>query len=184
MKKSLLAAVLSVPLAGSLAFAQDAPPAEGGEGAPMEEMGTDKKMSFGADCAVVLPIGTFGDGAGLGIGALLKFGYSINEAIMATVRAGYIFHLEKLGAKFAQIPLTVGGKYMFGSAYGAAEIGLVSGKSDAPGASRVNKMALGLGGGYMVGDLDLRLSFNMIDLGHAGDTQEIMINIGYDFAHF
>jgi hypothetical protein len=192
MNKNLLVAVLSVPLATTLAFGEEMP-AEGGEAAPMEEMGTDKKMSLGADGAVVLPLGTFGDGAGLGIGALLKFGYSINEAIMATVRAGYIHHLPKdvggVDLKFAQIPIMLGAKYMFGSAYGAAEFGFVNGKAKAEiqgteVSTSSTELAFGVGGGYMVGDLDLRVSFNMIDLGHAGDTQELMLNVGYDFAHF
>jgi hypothetical protein len=188
MKKNLLVAVLSVPLATTLAFGEEMP-AEGGEGAPMEEMGTDKKMSLGADGAIVLPLGNFGDVAGLGIGALLKFGFSVSEAIMITARAGYIHHLAKdVGGtdfKYAQVPIMVGGKYMFGDAYGAAEIGMVRASIDVgAGSASETNLAFGVGGGYMVGDLDLRLSFNMIDLGHAGDSQELMINVGYDFAHF
>lgn len=203
MIKNFLAAVLSVPLAGSIGFAQDAPAEGGGEAAPMEEMSGDaKKMSLGADGAVVIPLGDFSDVAGVGIGALLKFGFSVSDAIMITARTGYIFHLTKTistgvgdaDSKVAQIPFMVGGKYMFGAPYVAAELGMVNFRTKAEfmgvsGSDSSTKLAFGIGGGYMMGDLDFRLAFNMIPGAIAVGTeekaaQEIMLNVGYDFAHF
>jgi hypothetical protein len=198
--RNLLSAVLTVGLTAP-AFAQEAPPAGGGgtaaptgggEAAPMMEGGGgEKKMAIGGDFALAIPVSSaLRDTAGIGIGVLPKFSYAIMEELLGTFRVGYIFHLKKNDLGFKEIPVLFGAKYMFGSAYGAAEIGFdhVSVDVPVPGFGTVTgsdtKPAFDIGGGYMIGDIDLRLALFMWDLGHAGDTLELMVNAGYNFVHF
>ncbi|MEK6606124.1 MAG: outer membrane beta-barrel protein [Myxococcota bacterium] len=199
----LLAAVGAAP---AVAIAQDeeaAPAAE--EGAPAEAAGEPAsegeamaepttKMTLGADGAIAVPFGNLGDGAGIGIGALVRFEYDVNADMAATGRLGYIHHLAKNDVTFSEIPIMAGLKYaLSGPLYGAGEVGIVHTKAEACvtilgtetcGTGSDDNLALGVGAGYEMGELDLRAQLNILDLGHAGDSTEIGLNVGYNFTHF
>jgi hypothetical protein len=89
------------------------------------------QMKLGAGLELALPIGTFGDVAGTGIGGTANFLYELNSQISLSGTAGYIswggkdFGVFKYS--YSAVPILVGGRYYFteGDArvYGSAEIG-------------------------------------------------------------
>jgi hypothetical protein len=52
------------------------------------------------------------------------------------------------------------------------------------GSSSETDLGLNAGAGYRMGDLDLRGSLCIFDLGHAGDSMGLMASVGYNFARF
>ncbi len=165
------------------------------------------QAAVGADAAFMLPVGDFADITGPLLGALLHFEYPVMPGVVVTARTGYLYGLKKeqgLG-KFgvSDIPIWAGGKYYFSGQmnglYGGLELGLniLSFRSEVDmgsfgglgggkieGSESETKFGANLGLGYRVDALDFRGSFNMLDLGHAGDTMGIMASVGYSFARF
>ena len=81
------------------------------------------------------------------------------------------------------MPILVGAKYGFTDAiYGAAEIGAVYGKASCDGCKSDTNLAFTIGAGYRMDALDLRVGLHILDLGHAGDTMELVASVGYNFA--
>jgi len=147
-----------------------------------------KKLVIGADLAFALPVGKLGDGAGFGIGLLPRFEFTLAPKLNLTARLGYVYHLEKNNVKFSEIPVLVGAKYDLTDAlYGAVELGLVHStvSADVPFLGNVSSSddnpAATIGVGYRAGDADLRLGLHILDLGHAGDSMELVLNVGYNF---
>jgi hypothetical protein len=147
---------------------------------------------IGADAEVALPVGTLGDGAGLGFGALLRYEFTVITRANITARAGFIYHLSKdidtpLGtftSHFWNIPLLAGIKVAAtDSLYVAGEAGLFINHSSVDGGSSdtSSKFGITVGGGYRLSSLDLRVGLGILDLGHAGDTIELFANLGYNF---
>ena len=107
------------------------------------------KMGASVGLEVLLPLGTFGDAAKIGIGGTGQFDYLLNPNIALTGKVGYITWGAKTGdtqgaveASFSGIPILVGGKYYFQPAgktrfYGQFELGFfimsVSTKVNVPG---------------------------------------------------
>ena len=107
------------------------------------------KMGASVGLEVLLPLGTFGDAAKIGIGGTGQFDYLLNPNIALTGKIGYITWGAKTGdtqgaveASFSGIPILVGGKYYFQPAgktrfYGQFELGFfimsVSTKVNVPG---------------------------------------------------
>jgi hypothetical protein len=163
-----------------------APSAAGGGGeGDMASGGTPMKL--GADGAIAIPVGDFSDAASLGLGALLRFEYRLTPPLAAlTARLGYIYHFEKNGVSFSQIPILLGGKYFVNEgAYAALELGVVNARAsgDVASSSSTN-LAMSIGGGYQRGALDLRAGLHILDLSETGSSLTLAVNVGYDFVAF
>jgi len=196
MRVKTLSSLVAVTgmLVSFAAQAQEAPaeatPAAAPETTPPPAASTSAKGIIGADAAIAIPFGNLSDVAGIGLGALFRVEYNLIPNLNLTGRAGFIYHLPKdvLGTDvtFYEVPILAGVKYAFADAfYGAAELGLVWGKisTDAGSASETN-LAFTIGAGYRLNALDLRAGLNIIDLGNAGDSTELMLNAGYNFSAF
>src|SRR5439155_20941086 len=95
--------------------------------------------TIGIDGGLALPTGTWGDGAGVGIGGLARFEMRLRPALVLTARAGYIQHLGKdrtdptgatASTSASELPVLGGVRYAFSKAstseiYGAGELGFV-----------------------------------------------------------
>jgi len=195
--KFLLSTIVgAASLLGSAAVqAQGAPPELPPPGAPAAEPAPasvaaagGKKMLFGADLAVGIPVGDLADGAGIGLGILPRFEFTLAPRLALTGRAGYVYHLEKNSLKFSEIPVLAGVKYDLTDAlYGAVELGLfhitASGTYPLIGtvSSSDDNFGATIGAGYRAGDLDFKLGLHILDLGNAGESMELVINAGYNF---
>ncbi len=183
-----------------------APADSGGEAAAADASvstdsgGGDKKMAVGADVAFMLPLGDLGDATGPQIGALLKFQYLATPNIGITARAGYLYGLSKtqssalgdIKTSLSVIPIWAGARYYLGEGEGlhfGAELGLnmLSAKVEVGGASNSDsetKFGFNVPVGYKLGDLDIAAQFTVLDTGHFGESEEVGITVGYDFAKF
>jgi hypothetical protein len=180
-QKKTLFAFLAVSAIPPTAFAQG--PAPTVVTAP-----AGPQMLLGGDAELALPVGDFSKGAGIGIGALLRYEYFVNPKINVTGRTGYIYHLSKdnpLGIKvnFHTIPILGGIKYaVTDQIYGAAEAGLfLNGVSGGGFSSSSTDFGITLGGGFRTGDLDIRAGLHILDLGNASKSMALVVNAGYNF---
>lgn len=185
MRNALLALVLVLSLP-SLASAQTAAPGPGGE----------RKGRIGASAVVGLPIGDWGNAVNFSLGVLGDLDYTLTPVLTLTGRAGFIYHLaDGDGLTFYTIPIWVGGKYYLAPVessarfFAAGELGLnfthieveVGGFK---GSDTETDLGLNLGGGVDLGAISVRAWFAFLDLGHAGDSMEIMASASYFFAAF
>ena len=159
-KTLLAAAVLAASLLPATAFA---------DGGPV----------IGLDAQAALPVGNFSDGAGVGFGGLLRYEFTVTSSFNVTLRAGFMYHLEKNGSTFYSIPLLGGIRVRLGQwAYVAAETGAFvnhPGKFD-------TALGFTFAFGYRVSNgIDLRLGAEMVDASHAGDSIALIAGIGYNF---
>lgn len=161
--------------------------------------------TIGIDGGLALPTGTWGDGAGVGIGGLARFEMPLQPALVLTVRAGYIQHLAKdqqstdpfgggttASTTASEIPVLGGVRYAFSKAatseiYGAAELGFVVARVSVDYMSMSNSdsntnLGMALAGGYRSGGFDVRAGLFFPDLGHVGDAMAIMATVGFDVA--
>ncbi len=133
-------------------------------------------VSINAQGVVIQPMGTFAEGAGLGVGGML--GAKVDVAIMvATLRAGYVHHLEKNGVSSSIIPILVGLRYQLPtpaiSLFMGIEGGMNKGESD-------SNIGINAYIGADVGPLELTAGFNVMNIDQFGDSQSIMVTVGYD----
>jgi hypothetical protein len=156
--------------------------------------GEDTQMAAGVDIAGILPVGNFADAAGFGIGALGRFEYNLNESPLAlTARIGYIWHADKDNGpftySFAEVPILGGVKYSLPTApiYIAGELGAVMAMTSiegGPGPDTDNSetnLGFTAGAGYELGDVDIRMSLNFLDVSHMSDRMAVGITFGYNF---
>jgi hypothetical protein len=161
MKKTLLAA--------SVLFASLMPATALADGGPV----------FGLDAQAALPVGNFSDGAGVGFGGLLRYEFSVMSSTNITLRAGFMYHLEKNSSTFYSIPLLGGVRVRLGQwAFIAAEAGAF--------VNHPGKFDTALGFTFAVGyrvstGVDLRLGAEMVDAGHAGDSIALIGGVGFNF---
>lgn len=167
------------------------------EAEPTAAVSSDAKM-LGVDGAVVLPVGDWSDGAGVGFGPLIRVDIPFRDRITFTARGGYIHHLSKeLEGQFggvdvssAEIPILGGVKRTFGATgewYAGAEMGLViirvsqelMGESESDSNT---ELGLTLGGGWKSGKLDIKANLFFPDIGEIGDITGLMVSAGYDFS--
>lgn len=152
-------------------------------------------MALGVGVNVALPMGTFGDVAGTGIGGTAMFEMDFTPQLTGTATAGYISwggkDFGQFSYNYSAIPILVGAKYFFmpdGGVYGQAQLGLymfsvdtevpsfsVGGVSFGGSTSATNsEFAISLGGGYEIPvssnmDVDISAAYIIIsDLGHIG----------------
>ena len=158
------------------------------------------KMALGVGANLALPMGTFGDVAGMGFGGGAQFEYMLSPNISGTVSATYLMFGEKdfLDIKYSYsiIPIQAGAKYYFGNFYGLAETGinLLSLKVDVPArtfmgvtipgsstSSSTSEFGFGFGAGYV-----LPMGKNSLDISakyqnYASSTAAINIGVAYKF---
>lgn len=149
-------------------------------------------ISAGAE--VALPIGNFGEAYGIGFGATGKAFYGITEQGDITGTLGYIHFgmknkSESVSGSMGMIPIMFGYRHDFGGLYGEPQIGLMMvkskvsmddmgfGLSGLSGSASTTKVSFGLGGGYVFGDWDLGLRFQLVD-----NLNFLGVRIGYNFA--
>ena len=181
--------VCSLFISGA-AWAQTAPPP-----ATAEMTMPPRQMQLAADGALAVPVGSFSDGAGVGLGALIRYEYVILPQLNLTGRAGFIYHIPKsvngVDANFWTIPILAGAKYAVNEQfYVAGELGLFSNHFSTTvtspvgtfsGSASETDFGLTAGGGYRRGDLDVRVALNILNISHAGDSMTIGANVGYSF---
>jgi hypothetical protein len=105
------------------------------------------KIHFGIGADIGLPIGTFGDSQGIGIGGTAKVYYPFNDMVTFTGTAGYMTFSGKdvttagvtvKAGSWNMIPVVVGARYYFAPAssnfrpYGAFDIGMIFGSYTVP----------------------------------------------------
>jgi hypothetical protein len=144
-------------------------------------------IKYGVDVTVVSPMGDWGDGAGLGVGAMGRLEISIPGPLSLTARAGYIHHLEKKGISFNMIPMLLGAKFGFGLpgiglyAYGEGGMFRVSGSYGGVSLPSKTELGMTLGVGASVGPLDARIGMVAPKLTDLLDGYGIMGTVGYNF---
>lgn len=115
--KKLFLVLVAIALVASFASSQD-----------VWEQG---KMSVGVGAALSLPMGTFGDQAGMGFGGSGTFQYGLSPEMMLTGQIGYLTYGKKDVAGYgsytiSQMPFLAGIKYNVGGAYLTGQVGFVS----------------------------------------------------------
>ena len=134
------------------------------------------QFSVGAE--VGLPMGTFGDVAGIGIGGSLRYDKAINDNMSWGVSAGYLsFGGKELfpgisTGSSSLIPITGGIKYNFAGAdggfYGGVDLGIwmTSVSVSIPGFGSVtatgSEFGFAPGLGYRAGAFDVAARFNIV----------------------
>src|SRR4051812_6618693 len=114
---------MTIPLSLSLALALSGTAA------------ADDTKTIGIDGGIALPTGNWSNAAGIGIGALGRFGMPVAAKTTFSARLGLVYHTSKdtgtlLGGnanvQLSEIPLLGGLRYDFTPGfYGAAELGFV-----------------------------------------------------------
>ena len=166
-----------------------------------------QESQIGADLALAVPLGDWGDVAGIGGGVLGSYQYNIDGQLGITGRLGFIIHAEKeafgMTTSSMEIPIYGGVKYRFSeeinSLYGAGELGLTMLSSESCGTldfglgtpaqdfcvdSSDTKLGMTLGAGYDLDKLDFRGALWFPSVGDAGDIMGLLVTVGYKFASF
>jgi hypothetical protein len=144
---------------------------------------------FGVDAEVALPVGNLGDAYGLGFGGLLRYEFTVTTRANITARAGFVYHVPKdLGggvkSHLFEVPLLAGIRFAATpSLYIAAEFGafVTHASVDDFASDTSTNAGITVGGGYRMGGLDVRIGLDILDLGNAGDTIELVAGLGYNF---
>lgn len=158
------------------------------------------EMQLGAGVDVGLPLGNFGEGYGVGIGASAKGLYGVSDAGQVTLTLGFMRFGMKDGNEFVSgsvglIPLLAGYRHTFGNLYAEGQVGLTvvrtsvkfKGSSDTAGlgglggsASDTN-LGYGIGGGYVFDNWDLGLRFQGVS-GDGGSLDFVALRVAYNFS--
>jgi len=103
------------------------------------------KMAVSVGPEVLLPMGAFGDGYGVGFGGTAQFDYSVMPMLVLTGKAGYLTWSAKdapsgVSASYGGVPFLVGAKYFFMPegkvrAYGHFELGFMFGSVSVSGSA-------------------------------------------------
>jgi hypothetical protein len=203
--RSALVSLLTLSLGLAAASASAQPPiAPKGAAADraQAEPAPPQEKALGADAALVPILGSLGNGAGIGFGALGKFEYQVAPAVKLGARLGYVYHLDKgterSSTGISEVPALVGVKYIVPGAKGlylGGELGLSYimarvtvqspfGGGSATGSDSELKPSATAGLGAELGALDLRAAFYVLDLGNASETTAVMLGAGYRFHAF
>ncbi|MEO0312062.1 MAG: hypothetical protein RIQ89_1719 [Bacteroidota bacterium] len=144
----------------------------------------DGKFSAGAE--VALPMGDFGDAAGLGLGLSLRYELPVADKISVMATAGYVSFgketieisgLAKTEYSYSIIPVQLGAKYYFNEImngfYGSGEIGVhsLNGKFKATslGITTDNSdsntgLSYAIGAGYHLSKIDIGVRYQLFTL--------------------
>jgi len=150
---------------------------------------------IGVDGDFALPMSSYSDINGPGLGALLTIEYPVIEQLSLTGRAGFQYHLNKspvAGADFHvhSIPVLFGAKYYVMETdrqglFAAAEMGMFDLMASTPaGDDSAVKFGIGAGVGYQWKEWNFRLNLHSHDVGNFGDLLVVSGGVGYQFAGF
>lgn len=154
-------------------------------------MAQDGFRAIGAGAEVALPIGDFSDAYNIGFGVTGKVFYGLNDNADITGTLGYLhFGMEEtdfVSGNMSMVPIMFGYRHDFGGFYVEPQLGLVALRSKIDtvdfgfgsygGSSSATKFSLSLGGGYVIGDWDLGLRFQLVD-----DLNFLGLRVGYNFS--
>ncbi len=170
-----------------------------------------QESQIGADLALAVPLGDWGDAAGIGGGLLGSYQYSMDAQLSITGRLGFIMHAEQelesagitVTTNSSEIPIYGGIKYRFteeiNSLYGAAELGLTMVSAEACSTvdfgfggptqeicadASETKLGTTLGVGYDLDKLDFRGALWFPSIDDEGDMMGLLVTVGYKFASF
>ncbi len=160
--------------------------------APAPAQPASGKVTIGASGFAGLPIGDFGKGIDLGIGALLDVSYNLQPQIDLVGRAGFIyFLLEGENATMYDIPVWLGARYYLAPGqdgpflHGEAGINSYHFSVDAgaggSGSNSESEIALNLLGGIRQGKLIAEGGLYVGSLDNAGDSMMIGGTVGMSF---
>lgn len=149
---------------------------------------------IGAGVDIGLPIGNFGDGYGIGIGASAKGLYGISDAGQVTLTLGYLHFGMKDGSDLvsgstALIPFLPGYRHRFGNLYAEGQVGLTVLRTSVKikdndygfgGNTSATHLGYGIGGGFLMGNWDLGLRFQGVS-GSGGSLDFVAAKIAYNF---
>lgn len=172
----------------STAHAQVAPP-------PAAAQPASGGITIGASGFAGLPIGDFGKGLDLGIGALLEVSYNLQPQIDLVGRAGFIYFLlddnDGGNATFYDIPVWLGARYFLAPGENGpflhGELGLnsyhfsVDAGAAGSGSNSETEIALNLLGGIRQGKLIAEGGLYVGSLDDAGDSMMIGGTVGMSF---
>lgn len=127
---------------------------------------------FSAGVDLNLPMGTFGDVAGLGFGASVRYDGAINDNLSWTAGLGYLSFSGKdytipgfgtiSGTSFGVLPIQGGVKYYFTESnagfYGGLDIGMWIGT----GTGSSSEFGFSPGVGYRVSSFDIGARYNIV----------------------
>lgn len=144
-------------------------------------------LSIGGELA--LPMGTFGDAAGIGFGGTVRGEYPLSDNLVGIADVGYLMWggetidlggLGEITTDYSAIPIQVGAKYYFDkSFYGLAQVGLHMFTFDAESKISIygtpttsssstgeSKFGAGVGAGYELplggGALDINVKYQLV----------------------
>ena len=147
-------------------------------------------LKYGVDGAVTIPLSSWADASGIGIGALGVIEFTAIPLFDITGRIGYIHGLEKNNVSIKHIPVMAGVKYILlpgVNLYLAGEIGMVFSKATADfmglsGSSDwESEIGISIGAGAALGPLDVRGALFSPDVGEIGDMIGLLATVGYRF---
>lgn len=159
-------------------------------------------LSVGGELA--MPMGTFGDAAGIGFGGTVRGEYPINDQLVGIADVGYLMWggqeidlgIGKISTDYSAIPIQVGAKYYFDKGfYALAQVGLhmftfdatstitIFGSTSTSSASTSeSKFGAGVGAGYELplggGALDINVKYQLV----SGDLSYLGARVAYKFS--
>ena len=158
------------------------------------------KMRAGVGGTFALPMGTWGDAVGIGVGGFGKFEYGINEDMVVQGSLGYLVWMEKdlSGVKSSASAMPIIGAFKYNLSklltpglYGFAEFGIwsLTQKIETPAftiagftfpASSVevtsSESVLAIGAGYDTGMLDISAKYLL-----KGNFDNLVFGVAYNF---
>lgn len=152
-------------------------------------------IHLGAGIDVGLPLGDFGEGFGIGIGASAKGLYGLSDVSQATLTLGFLRFGMKDGSDMVTgstglIPVLAGYRHRFGSLYGEGQIGLTTvrtsikfkdtGIGNFSGSSSSTHLGYGAGVGYLMDAWDIGVRFQGVS-GDGGNLNFVALRVGYNF---
>lgn len=152
-------------------------------------------IQIGAGVDVALPLGNFGEGFGVGLGASAKGLYGISDAGQVTLTIGFLRFGMKDGSDQVSgsntlIPVLAGYRHVFGNLYAEGQLGLTAVRTSIKfndssignfgGSASATHLGYGIGGGYLMGAWDLGLRFQGVS-GSGGSLDFVALKVAYNF---
>jgi hypothetical protein len=148
-----------------------------------------QKINLSVGGELAMPMGTFGDAAGIGFGGTVRGEYPINDQIVGIADVGYLMWggetidlggLGEITTDYSAIPIQVGAKYYFDKGfYGLAQVGLhmftfdatskitfLGTPTESSSSVSESKFGVGVGAGYELplggGALDINVKYQLV----------------------
>lgn len=145
----------------------------------------EANAGIGIHGSLALPMGNFGDVAGMGFGGGASWERELNENITYAAKVSYLTFGEENKITTTMIPVMGQTNYYFGDNedmrfYGSFSAGYYFINLDADGGASVsdNKVGFALGGGMKMKSLDFSAQYNLVD---GSNFSFLGVNVGYNF---